>query len=191
MADNMSEIVFPDAHTKQTRKVMPQALNVRAAPSSDAEIVEYLRTGDTVEIIVTQPGWAFVNHDTPAGGTITGWVNTRFLTGKAAAEANEPSNTESGKLLLVDERLDATKTRAQLSVDENLDVAKPGAQLNTDTAPEVDAVDAAQAFYDENPNAAVNPTDKKLIFDEQMNVVAVDVTQAYQPASAAETSLGN
>ena len=35
--------------------------------------------GDKVEIIMSQPGWAFVSYTAPSGNTITGWVNSRFL----------------------------------------------------------------------------------------------------------------
>jgi len=78
-ASNISEIIFPDNHDQKYRKVMPQALNVRSAPSSDAEIVNYLRTGNRVEVLVSQPGWAFISHKTRSGGVIKGWVSTRFL----------------------------------------------------------------------------------------------------------------
>jgi Flp pilus assembly protein TadD len=184
LAGNMSEIVFPDAHEKQTRNVMPQALNVRSAPSPNAEIVEYLRTGDTVEIVVTQPGWAFINYDTRSGGTITGWVNTRFLTGIEATEVNEQSDTESGNQLIVDEKLDTSKTSEKLGIDENLSATKPSEPLIIETNL---GVDAAQAYNNENLSA-VNPPGERMILDEKMNVVALDVSQAYQAAPAAETA---
>jgi tetratricopeptide (TPR) repeat protein len=90
LAKNMSEVMFPDDHETKSRKVMPQALNIRTAPSPDAKIVNYLKTGDEIEIIMSQPGWAFISHKPRNNGDeITGWVNTRYLLNEdEAAKAN-------------------------------------------------------------------------------------------------------
>lgn len=80
LADNISEVVFADDHETQTLKVMPQALNVRAAPTGESEIIDYLKTGDPVQIILEKESWAFVSYR-PQGveRDLTGWVKSRYL----------------------------------------------------------------------------------------------------------------
>jgi Flp pilus assembly protein TadD len=77
---NMTEVVFADGHQSQSRTVMPQALNVRSAPSLDSEIIDYLKTGDPVEVLVSRDSWAFISYR-PAGvlRDLTGWVRSRYL----------------------------------------------------------------------------------------------------------------
>ncbi len=88
LADNISEVVFAEDHETQKLTVMPQALNVRSAPSADSEIIDYLKTGDAVEVIVKKESWAFVSYR-PKGviRDLTGWVRIRYLS-NAAAKAN-------------------------------------------------------------------------------------------------------
>jgi tetratricopeptide (TPR) repeat protein len=132
LAENKGNIVFPDGHQQKFRTVLPQTLNVRAEPSADAAVVEYLRAGNAVKIVASQPGWAFINHGTPSGGTVSGWVNTRFLKGEATAGNNDP--------------LDATERNEQLSIDSTLDTAKPSEQLSIDEKLDDLTVDDARAW---------------------------------------------
>ena len=60
--------------------VMPQALNVRSSPDIDAEIIDYLKTGDVVQVITSSDPWKFISYrsnDVEAG--LTGWVHQRYL----------------------------------------------------------------------------------------------------------------
>lgn len=95
---NISEVIFPDGKGTQTRSVMPRALNVRAGPSSDSKIVNYLRTGNEVEVIMTLPGWAFVNYRPgKRGSNLTGWVNINYLSGvedPVTATASSPASRQ-------------------------------------------------------------------------------------------------
>jgi Flp pilus assembly protein TadD len=93
--DNVSEIIFPDNHETKIRKVMPQVLNVRAEPSADSEIVNYLKTGNQVEVIVSQPGWAFISYQTRSGGTVKGWVSTRFLENESLPAENSDAQARA------------------------------------------------------------------------------------------------
>jgi len=173
LVENTGSIVYPDGHQQKFRTVLPQTLNVRAQPSPNAEVIEYLRAGNAVQIIASQPGWAFINHGTPSGGTVAGWVNTRFLKGEAAAENNESlDTTEFSEQLSIDSKLESTEPGEQLSIDSKLDSREPDDQLSF-------------AKPDSTKPA------EKLIFDEQMNVVAVEVTEAYQTAPAAGTTSAN
>lgn len=92
---NLSEITFPDNHEKKFRKIMPQVLNVRAEPSADSEIVNYLKNGNQVEVIVSQQGWSFISYQTRSGGTIKGWVSNRFLEDKSTAVPKEDAQASS------------------------------------------------------------------------------------------------
>jgi Flp pilus assembly protein TadD len=85
----LTQIIFPDSRDKKYRKVMPQALNLRAEPDTESEIVAYLKTGDMVEIIVSQPGWAFVSF-TRNGNIMSGWVNDRFLASTPGIQPTTP-----------------------------------------------------------------------------------------------------
>jgi uncharacterized protein YgiM (DUF1202 family) len=79
---NVSQVIFPDGKGAEKRSVMTRALNVRGAPNSDSKIVNYLRSGDEVEVITTMPGWAFVNYRPGRqSGNLTGWVNSNYLSG--------------------------------------------------------------------------------------------------------------
>jgi hypothetical protein len=103
---NISEVIFPDGKGTQTRSVMPRALNVRAGPTSDSKIVNYLRSGDEVEVIMTLPGWAFVNYrPDKRGSNLTGWVNINYLSGiedpspqpDATTSPQQASNNQTSK----------------------------------------------------------------------------------------------
>ena len=85
LADNISEVMFPEDHETRTLKVMPQALNVRSAPERESDIIDYLKTGDSVQIILVKESWAFISYR-PAGVTrdLTGWVKSRYLKDPAA-----------------------------------------------------------------------------------------------------------
>ena len=109
LASNMSEVIFPDDHETESRKVMPQALNIRSGPAADAEIISYLKTGDEIEIIMSQPGWAFISH-TPRNSrdAITGWVNTRYLLAEDKATAAAITDQMTGSQVVAD--LPAEKT---------------------------------------------------------------------------------
>ena len=74
---------------------MPQVLNVRAEPSADSEIVNYLKNGNQVEVIVSQQGWSFISYQTRSGGTIKGWVSNRFLEDKSTAVPKEDAQASS------------------------------------------------------------------------------------------------
>jgi Flp pilus assembly protein TadD len=85
LADNISEVMFPEDHETRTLKVMPQALNVRSAPERESDIIDYLKTGESVQIILVKESWAFISYR-PAGVTrdLTGWVKSRYLKDPAA-----------------------------------------------------------------------------------------------------------
>jgi tetratricopeptide (TPR) repeat protein len=110
LASNMSEVIFPDDHETQSRKVMPQALNIRSAPSSDGEIISYLKTGDEIEIIMSQPGWAFISH-TPRNSVeaVTGWVNTRYLLSEDKATAAAITGQMTGSQVVAELPADAAE----------------------------------------------------------------------------------
>jgi len=78
--NNISQVTFPDGQDTRTRTVLSPALNVRAGPSSDSKIVNYLRRGNEVEVIITLPNWAFVNYRPgKQQSNLTGWVNSDYL----------------------------------------------------------------------------------------------------------------
>ena len=86
-AKNISEVIFAEGHETLSLSVMPQALNVRAAPGQDAEIIDYLKTGDMVEVLMAKDKWSFVSYR-PDGvdKDLTGWVKSRFLSGPSVEE---------------------------------------------------------------------------------------------------------
>ncbi len=78
--NNVSQVTFPDGQDTRIRTVLSPALNVRAGPSSDSKIVNYLRRGNEVEVIITLPNWAFVNYrPSKQNSNLTGWVNSDYL----------------------------------------------------------------------------------------------------------------
>jgi tetratricopeptide (TPR) repeat protein len=91
LADNLSEVVFAEDRETLTLQVMPQALNVRAAPTSDSEIIDYLKTGDPVEIILSKDRWTFISYR-PNGVVrdLTGWVKSRYLSQNSEEGASSP-----------------------------------------------------------------------------------------------------
>jgi Flp pilus assembly protein TadD len=79
---NIGAVIFPDSTTDKTHSVIPRALNVRSGPSSDSKIINYLRAGNEVEVIMTLPGWAFINYrPLKRDENLTGWVNSNYLSG--------------------------------------------------------------------------------------------------------------
>ncbi len=88
LADHLSEVIFPEDHETRTLKVMPQALNVRSAPERESDIIDYLKTGDSVQIILVKETWAFISYR-PVGVTrdLTGWVKSRYLSDPDAERA--------------------------------------------------------------------------------------------------------
>jgi hypothetical protein len=83
---------------------------------------------------------------------------------------------------MVDERLDGSKPSKELVVDEKPDAAKATPASIADETP--DTVDSKQQFNLGDEIDAVELAEERLIVDEKMNVVAVEVTQAYQQAAS-------
>jgi len=80
LADNITEVGFAENQGSKSLSVMPQALNVRSFPDSDAEIIDYLKTGDAVQVITSRDTWAFISYRPEDVETdLTGWVRERYL----------------------------------------------------------------------------------------------------------------
>ena len=104
---------------------MPQALNVRSSPDVDAEIIDYLKTGDVVQVITSIDPWKFISYrpnDAETG--LRGWVHQRYLS----------SATESVSALTLPEseiRLDGIDTSALDIKSEVLEALGQSAEENT------------------------------------------------------------
>ena len=136
---NISEVIFPDGKGAQTRSVMPRALNVRAGPSSDSKIINYLRTGNEVEVIMTLPGWAFVNYRPgKRARNLTGWVNINYLSGVAepgSASASSPAPQRiSGKQAGGKPAAEPADSRSSSAANETTNPGTTDASANASTA---------------------------------------------------------
>jgi Flp pilus assembly protein TadD/SH3-like domain-containing protein len=144
---NASEIVSPDGKKIEYQSVVSPALNVRSGPTAESKVVNYLRAGNEVEVIVTLPGWAFVNYRPhKKGSNLTGWVNSDYLSGvpdalqeqqaavtkapaskKARKENSATASTVENPVAAANEVVEtnaATETHAATSAtNANLDVA--------------------------------------------------------------------
>jgi SH3-like domain-containing protein len=148
---NVSQVVFPDGKGAEKASVMTRALNVRAAPSSDSKIVNYLRSGDEVAVIATMPGWAFVNYrPNRQGSNLTGWVNSHYLSGIA-------DDAESASAMAAN-RSDSSRNSAKTSGK----AATPKAKAAKPVAQEIAVIDnsgnpALVIQTDQTPFAAGEP----------------------------------
>ena len=124
LADNISEVVFAGNRGSKSLSVMPQALNVRSSPDVDAEIIDYLKTGDVVQVITSSDSWIFISYrsnDVETG--LTGWVHQRYLS----------SATESVSALTLPEpeiRLEGIDTSALDIKPEILEASGQSAEEN-------------------------------------------------------------
>ena len=99
---SMTDVVFPDSRDKKYMTVLPKALSLREAPDADSEIITYLKTGDKVELVLSQPGWAFVTflrNDV----AVSGWVNDRFLEAIENPNKAEPlAEADNGTMIIME-----------------------------------------------------------------------------------------
>ncbi len=155
---NISEVIFPDGRGTQTRSVMPRALNIRAGPTSDSKIVNYLRSGDEVEVIMTLPGWAFVNYrPDKKDSNLTGWVNINYLSGiedpspqpDATTSPQQASNNQTSKkpsASLTDNQANTAADMAKILSTEDGSADKSTATAPTTTDSGNTALDTESAI---------------------------------------------
>jgi TonB family protein len=76
-----------------TVRVTASALNVRREASTDAEVIEQVKKGTTLDVLADDESWTKVRL---ASGEV-GWVASRFVTsGRAATASKRPSTGKKG-----------------------------------------------------------------------------------------------
>lgn len=80
LAGARADIKLRDDHEPEFRRVDAVTLNVRKAAGTDAAVVAYLRSADSVEVLFDNGDWAFVGFgDGPTATRSTGWVRSKYL----------------------------------------------------------------------------------------------------------------
>ncbi|MEJ2138180.1 MAG: tetratricopeptide repeat protein [Gammaproteobacteria bacterium] len=195
-----SEVVFPDGKDVEFKSVAPRALNVRAAPDSDSEIVNYLKAGDEVQVIMTLPGWAFVNYRPGTGvrgKEMTGWVNSNYLDGPESAKAaNAVQGNEPPAATAVEapknagnpsaNAVDATHAPEKSQPDSKPQAAPAAALPDTATAAETPTSLAA----DFEPEPAMQATDPEIDFIRSIDAVCNPETGSQKTPLSAGSCVG-
>ena len=155
---NIGAVIFPDSTTDKTHSVIAPALNVRSGPSPDSKIINYLRAGNEVEVIMTLPGWAFINYrPLKREENLTGWVNINYLSGVGDDEDQSSATTaESAEPKLA--------TKETVNLDEALAIESNQAQVLEPAVPTNTTVTTGTSV-------AANPDDG---FDSESVIKSLD-----------------
>lgn len=155
---NVEEVVFPDGEDPKFKSVMPRALNVRAAPSADSRIISFLKTGDEVQIIMSRPGWAFVNYrPRNSRSNLTGWVNSDYLTGTEGLQLETTANSsakQQDQQAAADRASDNESVIVESVADSATTTAAVSASEATPAAPVADLKSGEQAAIPQEPAVA-------------------------------------